>query len=165
MQNLEEDANEDLLTQLKIFKEHKDEDFEEFIQRFDNVRLELDDVNDCFEMVKNLVMDTAAEPYFLSILQHFLFIRDDAQIRCVSIFVFVHVFFVMLDFYQSSKHFVLHFRPAYFKLLEECVSQIVLHRGGCDPDFRSTRRFQIDVQPLIDTLVGKFTFTFKTLQS
>lgn len=126
IENLEEDANEDLLTQLKIFKEHKDEDFEEFIQRFDNVRLELDDVNDCFEMVKNLVMDTAAEPYFLSILQHFLFIRDDAQIR-----------------------------PAYFKLLEECVSQIVLHRGGCDPDFRSTRRFQIDVQPLIDTLVEK----------
>lgn len=80
-QNMEEDANEDLATQLKIFKEHKDEDFEEFIQRFDNVRLELDDVNDCFEMVKNLVMDTAAEPYFLSILQHFLFIRDDAQIR------------------------------------------------------------------------------------
>lgn len=126
LENLDEDANEDLLTQLKIFKEHKDEDFEEFIQRFDNVRLELDDVNDCFEMVKNLVMDTAAEPYFLSILQHFLFIRDDALIR-----------------------------PAYFKLLEECVSQIVLHRGGCDPDFRSTRRFQIDVQPLIDTLVEK----------
>lgn len=47
------------------------------------------------------------------------------------------------------------YRPAYYKLIEECVSQIVLHRGGCDPDFRATRRFQIDVQPLIDTLVGK----------
>ncbi|KAJ8885103.1 hypothetical protein PR048_011299 [Dryococelus australis] len=48
--------------------------------------------------------------------------------------------------------------PAYFKLIEECVSQIVLHRGGCDPDFRANRRFQIDVQPLIDSLVGFVDF-------
>ena len=27
-------------------------------------------------------------------------------------------------------------RPAYYKLVEECVSQIVLHKSGCDPDFR-----------------------------
>jgi len=31
----------------------------------------------------------------------------------------------------------------------------VLHRSGCDPDFSATKRFQIDVQPLIDTLVEK----------
>lgn len=142
------------MTQLKIFKEHKDEDFEEFIQRFDNVRLELDDVNDCFEMVKNLVMDTAAEPYFLSILQHFLFIRDDAQIRLDLNRKLLKTFFVS-NYPSINTIFFLPHRPAYFKLLEECVSQIVLHRGGCDPDFRSTRRFQIDVQPLIDTLVGK----------
>jgi len=60
----------------------KEEDYYEFVQRFDSVRLELDDVNDCFEVVKNLVMDSPAEPYFLSVLQHLLFIRDDAQIRC-----------------------------------------------------------------------------------
>jgi diaphanous 2 len=46
-------------------------------------------------------------------------------------------------------------RPAYYKLIEECVSQIVLHRSGCDPDFSATKRFQIDVQPLIETLVEK----------
>lgn len=40
-------------------------------------------------------------------------------------------------------------------MIEECVSQIVLHRSGCDPDFSATKRFQIDVQPLIDTLVEK----------
>ena len=67
---------------MKIFNDHKEEDYYEFIQRFDNVRLELDDVNDCFEVVKNLVMDSSAEPYLLSILQHLLFIRDDALIRC-----------------------------------------------------------------------------------
>ena len=42
-------------------------------------------------------------------------------------------------------------RPQYYKLIEECISQIVLHRSGVDPDF-STRKFQIDVDPLI----GKF---------
>ena len=126
LESLERDDSEDLTTHLKIFNRDKDEDYEEFVQRFDHVRFELDDVNDCFEVEKNRVMDTAAEPYFLSILQHLLFIRDDALVR-----------------------------PAYYKLIEECVSQIVLHRSGCDPDFSATKRFQIDVQPLIDTLVEK----------
>ncbi|XP_076246123.1 diaphanous related formin 1 isoform X2 [Calliopsis andreniformis] len=126
LEMLEKDESEDLARHLKIFNEHKEEDYEEFVQRFDHVRLELDDVNDCFEVVKNMVMETPAEPYFLSILQHLLFVRDDALVR-----------------------------PAYYKLIEECVSQIVLHRSGCDPDFSATKRFQIDVQPLIDTLVEK----------
>ena len=78
---LENDKGEDLQTQLKVFNEHKEEDFDEFAQRFDNIRLELDDVNECFELVKNLVMDSPAEPYFLSILQHLVCIRDDALVR------------------------------------------------------------------------------------
>ncbi|XP_076221202.1 diaphanous related formin 1 isoform X2 [Nomia melanderi] len=126
LEMLERDESEDLARHLKIFNDHKEEDYEEFVQRFDHVRLELDDVNDCFEVIKNMVMETSAEPYFLSILQHLLFVRDDASVR-----------------------------PAYYKLIEECVSQIVLHRSGCDPDFSATKRFQIDVQPLIDTLVEK----------
>ncbi len=44
-------------------------------------RLELDDVNECFELIKNMVIDTPAEPFFLSVLQHLLCIRDDVQIR------------------------------------------------------------------------------------
>lgn len=76
-----EQGDEQLNTQLKIFLDHKEEDYYELIQRFDNVRLEVDDVNDCFEVVKNLIMDTPAEPYLLSILQHLLFVRDDAVIR------------------------------------------------------------------------------------
>ena len=80
-QSLEQDATEELQLQLKVFQDHRDEDFDEFAQRFDNIRLELDDVDECFELVKNLVMDTNAEPFFLSILQHMICIRDDAQIR------------------------------------------------------------------------------------
>ena len=45
------------------------------ITRFDNIRLELVDVNECFELVTKLVMDTPAEPYFLSVLQHLVCIR------------------------------------------------------------------------------------------
>uniref|UniRef100_A0A8D8WRH5 Protein diaphanous homolog 3 n=2 Tax=Cacopsylla melanoneura TaxID=428564 RepID=A0A8D8WRH5_9HEMI len=123
LDQLKEEASDDVSVQLKVFIEHKDDDYDEFIQRFDNVRLEIDDVNDCFETVRNMVMDSSCEPYLLSILQHLLFIRDDQYVRL-----------------------------AYYKLLEECVSQIVLHRGGCDPDFRSSRRFQLDVQPLVDKL-------------
>ena len=44
--------------------------------------------------------------------------------------------------------FLFFFRPQYYRLIEECVSQIVLHRDGIDPDF-STQRFKIDVDPLI----------------
>ena len=65
---LEDDNSDELQTQLKVFYEHKEEDFDEFAQRFvglfniklfilvilrfDNIRLELDDVNECFELVK-----------------------------------------------------------------------------------------------------------------
>ena len=77
-------------------------------------------------MIKNTVLDSSAEPFFLSILQHLLCIRDD-----------------------------IHIKPAYYKLIEECVSQIVLHKSGYDPDFRGTKRFHIDVEPLIDNLVAR----------
>lgn len=80
---MEKDANEDLMVQLKVFLDHKDEDYFEFMQKFDNIRLEFDDLTDCFEVVKNLVTETSAEPYLLSILQHLLFIRDDTLIRYV----------------------------------------------------------------------------------
>ncbi|CAB0007521.1 unnamed protein product [Nesidiocoris tenuis] len=125
MDGLEKDASEDLKVQLKVFNDHKEEDFDEFSSRFDNLRLDFDDVNECFEVVKNITLDTPSEPYLLSILQHLLFIRDD--------------------------HFI---RNAYFKLVEECVSQIVLHRNGFDPDFRG-RHFQFDIESVIDSLVEK----------
>lgn len=51
------------------------------MQRFDNVRMDFDDVGECFDVIKNIVADTPAEPYLLSILQHFLFIKDEVSIR------------------------------------------------------------------------------------
>ncbi|KOB72167.1 putative diaphanous, partial [Operophtera brumata] len=96
--------------QMTVFDTHASADQDEFLARFDD----------------NLVMDTPAEPYLQSILQHLLYIKDDELIR-----------------------------PAFYKLIEECITQIVLHKNGYDPDFRLTQRFNIDVQPLIDGLIEK----------
>lgn len=49
-------------------------------------------------------------------------------------------------------------RPAYFKLIAECVSQIVLCRSGVDPDFRAHQRFQIDVDSMIGVRVSNIIF-------
>ncbi|GFN88166.1 diaphanous-related formin [Plakobranchus ocellatus] len=83
----------------------------------------------CFDLLVNSVSNTIAEPYFLSILQHLLSIRDDMNAR-----------------------------PQYYKLIEECITQIVLHRSGCDPDFRHTKRFEIDVEPLLSSLSDRSKF-------
>ena len=80
-QTLQQNPSEDLQTQLKVFNEDREADFDEFAQRFDNIRLELDDINECFELIKNTVEDSPAEPYLLSIFQHLLCIRDDIHIR------------------------------------------------------------------------------------
>lgn len=39
-------------------------------------------------------------------------------------------------------------RPQYFKLIDECVSQVVLQRSGYDPDFKA-RKIQLDFENLI----------------
>uniref|UniRef100_A0A670YAK0 Diaphanous related formin 3 n=1 Tax=Pseudonaja textilis TaxID=8673 RepID=A0A670YAK0_PSETE len=106
--------NEALDIQLKVFSEHKEEDMIEFYHRLDNIRTE-------FEYPLKYIyiyiwkFDTSAENYFLSILQHLLLIRNDNFIR-----------------------------PLYFKLIEECVSQVVLHRSGLDPDFSYRKRLDVN---------------------
>ncbi|MGH0154362.1 UNVERIFIED_CONTAM: hypothetical protein FKN15_072931 [Acipenser sinensis] len=46
-------------------------------------------------------------------------------------------------------------RPQYFKIIEECVSQILLHRSGTDPDFTYRKRLDVDFSHLIDVCVDK----------
>ncbi|XP_065437229.1 protein diaphanous homolog 3 isoform X1 [Chrysemys picta bellii] len=118
--------NDALDIQLKVFNEHKEEDMIEFSHRLEDIRSELDEANDVYNMVWNTVKDTNAEGYFLSILQHLLLIRNDYFIR-----------------------------PQYFKLIEECVSQIVLHRSGTDPDFTYRKKLDVNFSHLIDVCVDK----------
>ncbi|XP_066503725.1 protein diaphanous homolog 3 isoform X4 [Hoplias malabaricus] len=118
--------NEALDIQLKVFEEHKEEDMIEFSHRLEDIKAELDDVGDVYNMLYSVVKDTSAEVHFLSILQHLLLIRND--------------------------YFV---RPQYFKIIEECVSQIVLHRSGTDPDFSYRKRLDVDFSHLLEVCVDK----------
>uniref|UniRef100_A0A8C1UYH2 Diaphanous related formin 1 n=1 Tax=Cyprinus carpio TaxID=7962 RepID=A0A8C1UYH2_CYPCA len=117
--------NEELKVQLQVFEEQADEDSEDLRSRLDDVRLEMDDMTEVFQILMNTVKDSKAEPLFLSLLQHLLLVRND---------------------YMS--------RPQYYKLIDECTAQIVLHRNGCDPDFKC-RKFDLDVDHLIDNMVDK----------
>lgn len=45
-------------------------------------------------------------------------------------------------------------RPQYYKVIEECVSQVVLHRNGMDPDFGYSQRLDVDFTHLIGTLLN-----------
>uniref|UniRef100_A0A8D0A968 Diaphanous-related formin 3 n=1 Tax=Sander lucioperca TaxID=283035 RepID=A0A8D0A968_SANLU len=111
--------NEALDIQLKVFEEHKEEDMIEFSHRLEDIKSEL-------EYPFQYTKPTSAEPYFLSILQHLMLIRNDYLVR-----------------------------PQYFKIIEECVSQIVLHRSGTDPDFSYRKRLDVDFSQLLEVCVDK----------
>ena len=64
-----------------------------------------------------------AEPFVLSILQHLLMIRDDTATR-----------------------------PEYYHLIDRCISQIVLQRGGIDPDF-DARKLDLDVESILKVFI------------
>lgn len=59
----------------------KDNDFEEFFSRFENIRFDFDNVDECFKILRNSVVDTPVEPLFLSIIQLLLYIRDDTYTK------------------------------------------------------------------------------------
>ncbi|XP_057205099.1 protein diaphanous homolog 1 [Triplophysa rosa] len=117
--------NEELRVQLQVFEEQAEEDFEDLRSRLDDVRIEMDDMNEVFQIVMNTVKDSKAEPHLLSLFQHLLLVRSDYMVR-----------------------------PQYYKLIDECTAQIVLHRNGCDPDFKC-RKFDLDVGYLIDNMVDQ----------
>lgn len=119
-------VSSELNIQVKVFNEHKDEDFDELTSRFEAIRFDLEDISECFQLIHNSIKATPSEPYLLSMLQHLLLIRDDPYAR-----------------------------PAYYRLIEECVSQIVLHKSGCDPDFRYGKKINIDVDYVIEHIVER----------
>ncbi|KAL0974071.1 hypothetical protein UPYG_G00215010 [Umbra pygmaea] len=117
--------NEELRVQLNVFDEQAEDDSEELQSRLNDVRVEMDDVTEVFQVLMNTVKDSKAETHFLSVLQHLLLVRNDYMVR-----------------------------PQYYKLIDECIAQIVLHRNGADPDFKC-RNLTLDVEGLIDNMVDK----------
>ncbi|XP_044803495.2 protein diaphanous homolog 1 isoform X5 [Bubalus bubalis] len=125
LQDLREIENEDMRVQLTVFDEQGEEDSYDLKGRLDDIRMEMDDFSEVFQILLNTVKDSKAEQHFLSILQHLLLVRNDYEAR-----------------------------PQYYKLIEECISQIVLHKNGADPDFKC-RHLQIDIEGLIDQMIDK----------
>ncbi|XP_027401961.1 protein diaphanous homolog 1 isoform X2 [Bos indicus x Bos taurus] len=125
LQDLREIENEDMRVQLNVFDEQGEEDSYDLKGRLDDIRMEMDDFSEVFQILLNTVKDSKAEQHFLSILQHLLLVRNDYEAR-----------------------------PQYYKLIEECISQIVLHKNGADPDFKC-RHLQIDIEGLIDQMIDK----------
>ncbi|XP_065264887.1 protein diaphanous homolog 1 [Emys orbicularis] len=117
--------NEELKVQLSVFEEHGEEDSEDLRSRLEDIRIEMDDFSEVFQILLNTVKDSKAEPFFLSILQHLLLIRNDYEARA-----------------------------QYYKLIDECISQIVLHKNGADPDFKC-KHLNIDIEGLIDNLIDQ----------
>ncbi|XP_053321551.1 protein diaphanous homolog 1 [Spea bombifrons] len=125
LKDLQELENDELKVQLSVFLEHSEFDSDDLRTRLDDIRVEMDDFNDVFRVLLNTVKDSTAEPFFLSILQHLLLIRNDYDAR-----------------------------PQYYKLIDEVVSQIILHKNGADPDFKC-KPLSIDIEYLIDHLIDK----------
>uniref|UniRef100_H3CK14 Diaphanous related formin 1 n=1 Tax=Tetraodon nigroviridis TaxID=99883 RepID=H3CK14_TETNG len=117
--------NEELRVQLTVFEEQAEDDSEDLKTRLEDIRLEMDDVREVFEILVNTVKDSKAENHFLSVMQHLLLIRNDYLAR-----------------------------PQYYKLIDECIAQIVLHRNGADPDFKC-RNLSLNVEALIDNMVDQ----------
>uniref|UniRef100_A0A8D2M7I0 Diaphanous related formin 2 n=1 Tax=Zonotrichia albicollis TaxID=44394 RepID=A0A8D2M7I0_ZONAL len=117
---LKDKENDELDIQLRVFDENKDEDHFELSHRLNDIKAEMEyPLRKC---CSNLCY-TSSENYFLSILQHFLLIRNDYYVR-----------------------------PQYYKIIEECVSQIVLHCSGTDPDFKYRGRMDINFTQLVVTI-------------
>uniref|UniRef100_A0A803V0B7 Protein diaphanous homolog 2 n=1 Tax=Ficedula albicollis TaxID=59894 RepID=A0A803V0B7_FICAL len=131
---LKDKENDELDIQLRVFDENKDEDHFELSHRLNDIKAEMEYPfsNEVFHLLYNMVKDTSSENYFLSILQHFLLIRNDYYVR-----------------------------PQYYKIIEECVSQIVLHCSGMDPDFKYRGRMDIN----FTHLVGLYSLSSFTLFS
>ncbi|XP_056294846.1 protein diaphanous homolog 1 [Pseudoliparis swirei] len=117
--------NEELRVQLTVFDEQAEDDSEDLKARLDDIRIEMDDVREVFDILVNTVKDSKGETHFLSLMQHLLLIRNDYLAR-----------------------------PQYYKLIDECVAQVVLHRNGADPDFKC-RNLSLNIEGLIDNMVDQ----------
>ncbi|XP_061691682.1 protein diaphanous homolog 1 [Syngnathoides biaculeatus] len=117
--------NEELRVQLTVFDEQAEDDSEDLKARLDDIRIEMDDVREVFDILVNTVKDSKAESNFLSLMQHLLLIRNDYLAR-----------------------------PQYYKLIDECTAQIVLHKNGADPDFKC-RNISLNIEGLIDNMVNQ----------
>lgn len=78
---MENDDNKLVKVQLDVLLGHKEADVEEFAKRVENITVEFDYQEDCYNHISNSIANTQTENYFLSILQHLMFIREDPDVK------------------------------------------------------------------------------------
>ncbi|KRY76505.1 Protein diaphanous -like protein 2 [Trichinella pseudospiralis] len=112
----------DLKLQVKIFTENRDADLDELFQRHENLRIEMDSPRKCYEALEHSLRNSSTSYYFLSILQHLLFIRDDD----------------------------VELRTSYYKLLDDVISSVVLHKSGYEVDAHNQKRLTLNIEDLLE---------------
>ncbi|VDP88055.1 unnamed protein product [Echinostoma caproni] len=123
LQRLETTSQDrDIQNHIQIYRSRAEQDADELFDRFEMAKADLDDSNQVFQILNRTLSGTQSEKAFLSILQHLLFVRDEP------------------------------YRFAYFTLLEELVSQVVIQNDGFDPDPRMTV-LRLDVESTVMTLL------------
>ncbi|VDM07494.1 unnamed protein product [Wuchereria bancrofti] len=123
VQFLESCTLEAIKKQYDNFCRIKEADFAELVNRFEQIKGEYEEPDCCYSILLAGVKNTRAEGPFLSILQHLLLVTDDIGVR-----------------------------TEYFRLIENCISEIVLPKTCVDPDFRGKFEFTQDITHFLDTL-------------
>lgn len=128
IQELRKVDHEEVKTMLKCFDDLEDDDLDDVAHRIESLNESVNfyDPKFCFDILLKMTESTDSESSFLSILQHLLLIKDDESVR-----------------------------PLYFDLINQCTTQIVLQKNGMDPDFRHTKRFDIDVDEILSKMAEK----------
>ena len=127
-----ESSKSELGIQMSVFYNAQNDDYVELVSGFSHMQCEMDPSNPylCFEAVHDTIKRTksvTAEYCFRNILQHLLLIPNET-----------------------------HLRNAYFMLIDDAVSQLVLYKKSTiDPDFRYKGRVEIDMES-INEVFGKF---------
>ena len=107
------------------------------------------DPKNLFVAIANSVQNTPAQKLFLSMMQHFLLIRDPPEIRYVAgppRFASRCIAGLISIRFSSRAH-----RYQYWKLLERVVSQVIMDGKGIDPSF--TGKYNINVGKIIEGFV------------
>ncbi|CAL8098933.1 unnamed protein product [Calicophoron daubneyi] len=122
LRELEKSPDSIIQNHITIYRTRAEEDLDELFERFECAKVDLDDTGQVFQILSRTLSGTQSEKPFLSILQHLLFIRDEP------------------------------FRFAYFTLLEELVSQVVIQNDGIDLD-PAACLLRLDVESTVTVLV------------
>ncbi|CAB3402955.1 unnamed protein product [Caenorhabditis bovis] len=101
----------------------QNEDFETLVAKYENLKAEYDTLDGCFEMLAATAQASGVDNILLNILQLLVLTPED-----------------------------LSSRRAFFKLIDVCVSEIVLHRVPFDPESDEKFVFETPIADIIEQL-------------